>query len=160
MLKRCILPTLCATFMTGIAPSPALASEVSYRKDIKPLWEQQCSSCHGMKSPTLGQFKQDSERYEAANLGPRMASYAELTSFVVWPETGALMRRLDDGRTSGKAGNMYQHLGENEQERQANLASFRAWLGTEEDWFHNRWNARGEIPAVTKEQISRLKLAD
>ena len=155
MLKRLALPTLCATVMA----SPVFASEITYRQDIKPLWEQRCASCHGKKSPTLGQFKQDSERYEAENRGPRMASYAELTSFIVWPETGALMRRLDDGRISGKPGNMYQHLGETERERQANLETFKAWVGAKEDWFHNRWNARGDIPAVSKEQISRLNLA-
>lgn len=157
MLTRFTLP-LCTTFMLAALATPALASDVTYRKDIKPLWKQQCSSCHGKSSPVLQKFKRNSERYEEADIGPRMASYAELTSFVAWPETGALMRRLDDGRNSGKPGNMYQHLGNNEQERQANLKTFMAWVGGEDAWFHNRWNARGDTPAVSREQINRLQL--
>lgn len=158
MLKPLALPALCTTLFIGTFATQAQASEVTYEKHIKPLWQAQCSSCHGKDSPPLGRFKQDSEHYEAKNLGPRMLGYAELTSFVVWPETGALMRRLDDGRNGGKRGNMYEHLGKNERERQANLEIFRAWVG-EEGWNHNRWNARGDVPAVTKAQIDRLKLA-
>lgn len=42
--------------------------------------------------------------------------------------TGAMMRRLDDGKGAkdGKPGNMYQHLGGTEEERQKNLALFKA----------------------------------
>lgn len=88
-----------------------------------------------------------------------MMGYAELTSYVVWPETGALMRRLDDGSNGGNPGNMYEHLGKTERERQANLQIFKNWVGGEEAWFYNRWNARGDVPGVSKEQINRLKLA-
>ena len=37
-----------------------------------------------------------------------MDTYADLIFFVGWPDTGALMRRLDDGKTAadGKPGNV------------------------------------------------------
>lgn len=157
MLKTITFSALCATFIGGSLISQAVASEVTYRDDIKPLWEMHCSSCHGESAPTLGRFKEDSEKYEALNKGPRMLGYAELTSYVVWPETGALMRRLDDGG-GGDPGNMYEHLGEDDAERQANLQIFKNWIGGEDAWYYNRWNPRGDVSGVTKEQINALKL--
>lgn len=159
MIKKIALSTLGTALIGGIFATQAVASEVTYRNNIKPLWEKHCSSCHGKNSPALGRFKEDSKRYEARNRGPRMMGYAELTSYIVWPETGALMRRLDDGSNGGNPGNMYEHLGKNERERQANLQIFKNWVGGEEAWFYNRWNARGDVPGVSKEQINRLKLA-
>jgi hypothetical protein len=37
----------------------------------------------------------------------KMDSYRQLVNFVVWPNTGAVMRRLDDGKSAkdGKPGN-------------------------------------------------------
>lgn len=51
---------------------------------------------------------------------------------------GAVMRRLNDGKGSkdGKEGNMYQHLGSDEQERQSKLALFKNWVGS---WDLKRW---------------------
>ena len=158
MLKTVTFSALCATIIGGSFISQVAATEVTYRDDIKPLWEQHCSNCHGKSAPTLGRFKEDSDRYKALNRGPRMMGYAELTSYVVWPETGALMRRLDDGSVSGNQGNMYEELGDNEAERQANLQLFKDWVGGENAWYFNRWNARGDVPGVTKEQINELKL--
>ncbi len=42
-----------------------------------------------------------------------MYTYADLIFFIGWPDTGAIMRRLDDGKGAkdGKPGNMYQRLG-------------------------------------------------
>lgn len=159
MSKRVALSAFCMALAGSVFAVQAAASEVSYRKDIRPLWESRCSSCHGKNSPLMPQFEEDSERYEARNLGPRMASYSELIYFVGWPETGALMRRLDDGSTAGTPGNMYQNLGDTETERQANLQLFKRWVGGDDAWFLNRWNARGEVPGVTKDQLDRLKLA-
>ena len=53
---------------------------------------------------------------------------------------------------------MYRYLGGDDQERQKNLALFKAWLG-EGGWNLNRWTARGDVPAVTKDQLDKLKLA-
>jgi hypothetical protein len=112
------------------------AGEVTYRKDIRPLWEQRCMGCHGEGSPTLAEFDENKDKYKALMRGPRMDTYAHLAAFVGWPDTGALMRRLDDGRNTkdGKPGNMYEHLGADEHERQRNLALFKAWVG-EGGWF-------------------------
>ena len=121
--------------------TPALAQNVTYTKDIAPIKKQE-------------------EKFTKEKTGPRMDSYPELITYIGWPETGAIMRRLDDGKASpgGKPGNMYRYLGGDDQERQKNLALFKAWLG-EGGWNLNRWTARGDVPAVTKEQLDKLKLA-
>lgn len=141
-------------------PVHAHAEEVTYRNDIRQVWKENCMACHGKHAPSLGQFKENRERYESKDRGPRMRGYAEMTQYIIWPETGALMRRLDDGRSTpdGEAGNMYQYLGATEEERQENLQLFKAWLGGEDAWFLNRWNARGDTPGVTREQLDRLEL--
>lgn len=116
--------------------SMAQADEVTYRKDIRPLWQEKCSACHGESSPTLAEFDENKDKYAALSRGPRMDSYAALAGFTAWPDTGALMRRLDDGKNTqdGKPGNMYVNLGSDEAERQKNLALFKAWVG-EGGWF-------------------------
>ena len=92
-------------------------------------------------------------------MGPRMDTYADLIFYVGWPDTGALMRRLDDGKTAadGKPGNMYQYLGNTNEERQKNLNLYKEWIGTEA-WKHNRWEARGKVPAITKEEMDKIKV--
>ena len=69
------------------------------------------------------------------------------------------MRRLDDGKSTkdGKPGNMYEYLGDDARERQKHLNVFKAWVG-EDAWTLKRWNARGDVPGVTKEEIARMKL--
>ena len=61
------------------------------------------------------------------------------------------MRRLDDGKASkdGKAGNMYQHLGATEEERQKNLGQFKAWVGN--------WSLK-RLPELTKEDLNGIKV--
>lgn len=146
--------------ITGLTlAGAAFASDVTYRKDIRPLWEARCAACHGASSPYLGEFLEDIDTYKKMNKGPRMDTYADQIFFVGWPDTGAIMRRLDDGKNakSGKPGNMYQHLGETDEERQKNLGIFKAWVG-EEAWTHKRWDAKGDMPGVTKEELSKMKL--
>jgi hypothetical protein len=79
-----------------------------------------------------------------------MPCSSHLVSFVGWPNSGALMRRLDDGKGSknGKPGNMYQHLGSDEQERQVNLVLFKKWIGT---WNLKRW------ADISKDELSGVK---
>lgn len=152
-----ILTILCAGALGSL---PALASEISYRTDIAPIIKARCGDCHGSDAPSIVEFKTDEETYKKQKLGPRLDTYLDLSALIVWPDTGALMRRLDDGSSSPnqKPGNMYKHLGDTEPERQANLGKIKAWLG-EGSWNLNRWQKRGEVPAVTKEQLERLKLA-
>lgn len=131
---------------------PALAVDVDYRKDVRPLWQAKCSACHGADAPYVGDFKADKDKYIAAMKGPRMDTYADLTYFVAWPDTGALMRRLDNGKGSpeGKAGNMYQYLGGTDAEREKNLAVFKAWVGSD------AWTLKRR-DAATKDELLKIK---
>lgn len=137
----------------------ALADDVTYRKDIRPLWEAKCSACHGAGSPYLGEFLENQDKYKKQVKGPRMDTYADLIFFVGWPDTGAVMRRLDDGKNSkdGKPGNMYAYLGGTDEERQRNFKLFKAWVG-EDAWTHKRWDAKGDMPGVSKEELAKMKL--
>ena len=141
------------------AIAPAMAADATYTKDVLPIFKDRCIECHGPDSPDLQTFDADDKRYIKEKTGPRMNSYAEVIYFIGWPDTGAIMRRLDDGKSAkdGKPGNMYRQLGSDEAERQKNLAVFKAWVG-EGAWFLNRWKARGDVPAVTKEQLDKLQL--
>ncbi len=154
MLKK-LVPVL----VLSAACASALAADVTYTKDIAPLFKDRCEECHGKNSPDIHAFKKDQKKFEKEKLGPRMATYDELIAFIGWPDTGAIMRRLDDGKSvkGGKAGNMYKHLGETDDERQKNLAVFKAWVG-EGGWNLNRFKARGDVPAITKEQMDKLLL--
>ena len=152
MLRKVI--AFCAVFGVSIA---SFADDVSYRKDIRPLMEQKCFACHGASSPYLGDFKEDTKKFEAMLKGPRMDTYADLIFYVGWPDTGAIMRRLDDGKNAGgKPGNMYQYLGSADEERQKNLNLFKEWVG-KDAWKLNRWKAKGDVPAITKEDMDKIK---
>lgn len=133
-----------------LAPA-AQADEVRYTTHIKAVFDRQCSMCHGEGSPEYGDFKKDEEKFVKLFKGPRMNSYAHLVSFTGWPDTGALMRRLDDGKGTkdGKAGNMYQHLGQDDAERQKNLKLFKAWVG---NWTLKRF------PDLTKEDLAGISV--
>lgn len=138
---------------TGLFAAPAIvahAGEVTYTSQIKQLFDAQCLSCHGKNAPEHGDFKKDKEGYTARSLGPKMDSYAHLASYVGWPDSGAIMRRLDDGknRADGKPGNMYQYLGQREEERQRNLAVFKAWVG---NWTLKRF------ADITKEDLAGIQ---
>ena len=141
---------------------PAIAADVSYRNDVAPLLQAQCADCHfaAAGAPTLQEFDLAKEKYTKDKTGPRLDTYENLLILIAYPDSGAFMRRLDDGSSpyaGGKPGNMYKHLGETDAERAKNLATLKAWVG-QGGWNLNRWNARGEVPAVTKEQIDKLVL--
>jgi hypothetical protein len=154
MLRKIIISLLTLTVTL-----PVLAADVTYRKDIRPLWESKCATCHGAQSPYLGEFMEDKEKYTKLMKGPRMDTYADMIFYIGWPDTGAIMRRLDDGKNTkdGKPGNMYQYLGATEEERQKNFKLFKAWVG-EEAWTHKRWDTKGDMPGVTKEELSKIKV--
>jgi hypothetical protein len=135
---------------------PAIAQEVTWRKNVQPIVVKQCGECHGPADPEFAEWMVLREKNK--KLAPRMDTYGNFMGFVVWPATGAMMRRLDDGKiaSDGKPGNMYRHLGETDAERAKNLAVIKAWIG-EGGWNLNRWEARGSVPGVSKEQIDRVK---
>jgi hypothetical protein len=138
-----------------IASTAAFADEITYRNDIRPLWEQKCMACHGETAPSLAEYDENKEKYKQLSQGPRMHDYANLIAFVGWPDTGALMRRLDDGANTEdrKPGNMYENLGADEAERQKNLALFKAWVG-EDGWF------LGKFKELDKSTLKKMKVAE
>jgi len=155
---KSIWRTTCVAICLAGASAGGLAQDVTYRKDIKPLFDAKCAGCHGAASPTLGEFLENPKKFEAAMKGPRMDSYADMVMLVGWPDTGAVMRRLDDGKSAGgKPGNMYQYLGASDEERQKNLQTFKAWVGPE-GWILKRWNARGNVPGITKEELDKIRV--
>ncbi len=146
-MKRWLVIAVGLTFNLSV-----MAADVDYRKDIRPLWQAKCSTCHGADAPYLGDFKAEKEKFTAAMKGPRMDTYADLLYFVAWADTGALMRRLDNGKggADGKVGNMYQYLGATDVEREKNLAVFKAWVG-EDAWTLKRRDA------VSKDELMKIK---
>ena len=137
----------------------AAAADVTYRGEIRALVKAQCLECHGDKSPTLAEFELNEEKYKEDKSGPRFDTYADLIALVGWPDSGALMRRLDDGTNTAdkKKGSMYKYLGETDAQRAANLAIMKAWVG-EGAWNLKRWTKRDNVPAITKEELNLLKL--
>ncbi len=47
-------------------------------------------------------------------------------------------------------------LGSDDAERAKNLQTIKAWLG-DGAWDLNRWEKRGDAPAVSKEQLDKIK---
>jgi hypothetical protein len=141
--------------LAGIG-TPALANDPTWSKDVGPIVAAKCGMCHGAKAPEYNDWMLLGEE-KRKTVGPRMDTYANFMSYVVWPATGAAQRRLDDGKAAGgKAGNMYQYLGGSDEERAKNLSAIKHWLG-EGAWYLNRWKARGDVPGVTKEQLEKVK---
>lgn len=153
------------TLLAGMAQA-----QVSHEKHIQPVWERNCSECHGEQSPSQAQYAADPDRYTQLGVGPRMGSREEMLQFVVWPDAGALMRALDEGvqahaseggkRLGRKArraaqetrepGSMYQYLGADEAERQRNLTLFKAWVG------HDAWHLK-PWDEWTKEELDLIQ---
>jgi hypothetical protein len=129
--------------------SMAAAQDVKYRTHIKPIFDEKCQLCHGASTPEYEQFNLEKDKWMKQGLGMRMDTFRQLANFVFWPNTGALMRRLNDGQGTkdGKPGNMYEYLGGNEAERQKNLAVFKSWVGL--------WTLK-RLPELTKEEILEL----
>jgi hypothetical protein len=124
-------------------------AQVTYQKEIRPLFDSKCSMCHGPTSPLVDDFKKEKEKYTKENTGPRMDSYPLLLEFVKGKDAGAIMRRLDDGQNKGdkKPGNMYTYLGKDEEERQKNLKGFKDWVGS--------WNLKRKAE-LTEEELSKV----
>ena len=154
-----MLRVIFASILIAGVSAASWAQDITYRKDIRPLTVQKCAGCHGAESPYLGDFDENKKKFESAFKGPRMDTYADLVFFIGWPDTGAIQRRLDDGKSTsdGKPGNMYQYLGATEEERQKNLNLFKEWVG-KDAWKLNRWEARGKVPAITKEDMDKIKV--
>jgi hypothetical protein len=70
--------------------------------------------------------------------------------FVNGKDTGALMRRLDDGKNTkeGKPGNMYTGLGKTDEERAKNLETVKKWVGG--------WTLKRKAE-ITEEELKAIK---
>ena len=112
-------------------PAAAPSGPVTYENTIRALVDKKCGDCHGPKSPTMEEFDKNKQAFKDKDLGPRYDTYEHLMVVVNGADTGALMRRLDDGANTKdkKPGNMNEHLGETPEERAANLAIFKKWIG-------------------------------
>ena len=148
---------------------PALAADVTYRKDVAPIIKKYCAECHSVAAgaPSMAEFKLDEEKYKKEKVGPLSDTYEHLLQLVNGNSTGAFMRRLDDGSNpyaKGKPGNMYKYLCEkdnkdNNAECAANLAILKAWVvGEGQQWDMNGIGQRGDMPPITLEQLRRMKL--
>ena len=134
-----------------LAAAPAFAAEaVTYEKDIKGIIAKRCLFCHGPKSPTMEEFHKDKEGYKKKMKGLKLDTYANLMVVVKGSDAGALMRRLDDGKSTkdGKPGNMYPNLGGTDVERAANLEIFKKWIG---NWTLKR------SKELSKEELEAIK---
>ncbi len=148
MSKNFLFICFVVLFLSGL--SQVNAGEVTYRNHIKPIFDKHCIGCHGKDSaPEYYAFKENPQIWLSKNQGMRMDTYSHLIFYTAWPDTGALMRRLDDGKTSGKEGNMYKYLGDTEEERQRNLNIFKEWVG---NWTQKRWKD------ITKEELDSIKV--
>ena len=118
------------TVVTGVAIAAGTGG-VTYEKDVKRIIAEQCLSCHGSDAPTMEAYKKDREGFKKALKGPRMDTYAHLMVMVTGSDTGALMRRLDDGKATkdGKPGNMYLYLGKTAGEQGEKLKVIKEWIG-------------------------------
>jgi hypothetical protein len=143
------LGVLGAVVWGATAVAAAEGGGVRYTTHVKAVVEARCTGCHGADSPEYGDFKKEKEKFTAAAKGPRMDTYSHLIFYAGWPDTGALMRRLDDGggAKEGKPGNMYRHLGADDAERQKNLKLFKEWVG---NWTHKRF------PELTKDDLAGI----
>lgn len=114
----------------ALAFAAGAQAEVTYEGQVKDLIKERCGNCHVKGAPSMEEFKKDEAGFKKKMKGPKMESYSDVMVMVNGSDTGALMRRLDDGTgAGGKKGNMYNYLGKNDADRAKNLAVFKEWVG-------------------------------
>jgi mono/diheme cytochrome c family protein len=120
-----------SALVAACSTAPSTTTKVTYDNGIRQLVDKRCAECHGSDAPSMEAFKKDQEGYKAKKLGPRMDTYENIMVMVNGSDTGAMMRRLDDGANTkdNQPGNMHKYLGKDDAERAANLALFKNWVG-------------------------------
>jgi mono/diheme cytochrome c family protein len=114
----------------ALAFAAGAQADVTYENSVKKLIGERCAYCHAKGAPTMEEFKKDEDGFKKKNKGPRLESYQDVMVMVNGSDTGALMRRLDDGTSAGgKVGNMHKYLGKDDAARAKNLATFKEWVG-------------------------------
>jgi mono/diheme cytochrome c family protein len=128
----------------------AAAQSVTYENTVQKIITERCAACHINGAPSMAEFQSDKAGWTKKFKGPKMSDYASLVVMVNGTDTGALMRRLDDGKNTkdGKPGNMYNYLGNNPAERSARLDTMKKWVG---NWTLKRRKelSDGEFRAIT-----------
>ena len=155
-MQRFIKVTLMVLLFSTLIMTYAISDDkgaVTYEKDVRPVISNRCVSCHGSDAPTIDEFERNKEGFKQQNKGPRMDTYANLMIFVNGKETGALMRRLDDGKSTkdGNPGNMYDALGGTDAERSENLELIKKWVG---GWTLKR---KAEITEAERKAVKALE---
>lgn len=115
----------------AVAASHAAGQTVTYEGAVKSIIAERCLGCHGKGAPTLADFEKDKDGWKKKMKGPRIDNYDDLMILVNGSDAGALMRRLDDGKSAqdSKPGNMNVYLGKNDEERAQRLEVFKKWVG-------------------------------
>ncbi|OGA56125.1 MAG: hypothetical protein A3G81_14815 [Betaproteobacteria bacterium RIFCSPLOWO2_12_FULL_65_14] len=151
-LKR-TTPLLIAAGALALFSGAATAQSVTYENTVKKILSERCMGCHGKGAPTLAEFDKDKEGWKKKMKGPRIDTYENLRILVNGSDAGAVMRRLDDGKSTkdGKPGNMYAFLGENDAERAQRLDTMKKWVG---NWTLKR---RKEM---TESELGAIKAAE
>ena len=149
------LRVLAIVALCGLSASVA-AQDLTWRKDIQPLIKDNCGACHGASAPNYEEWNLDSQDFEAEKIDHGLDNYADFMRHVVWPATGAIARRLDDGKNAeGKPGNMHAFLGATDQDRAApGDVEELAGRGRMEP---QSLGSAGNLPAITKEQLDKIK---
>lgn len=133
-MKKIMLSSAVAAALSACAtaPAPTGPKAITYDNTIKNIMTERCMACHGSDAPLIDEFNKDKKGYEAKLKGPRMDSYENLMTFINGSDAGALMRRLDDGKSTkdGKPGNMYVNLANDDAGRAARLAQIKTWVGS------------------------------
>ena len=78
-----MLRVILALFLVAGVSVASWAEDITYRKNIRPLWEQKCAACHGAGSPCLGEFMLNSSAIY--NIGTfALPSALWVAAFIFW----------------------------------------------------------------------------
>jgi mono/diheme cytochrome c family protein len=115
----------------GALSVPAAADSVTYENTVKKIFAERCAACHISGAPSMSEFQNNKETWTKKFKGPSMADYKSVMVMVNGSDAGALMRRLDDGKSTkdGKPGNMYNYLGKDAHDRAERLEKIKKWVG-------------------------------
>ena len=123
---------------------------MKYQTHIKQLFDVKCLRCHGSTAPEYEQFNVEKDKWVKQGLGMKMDSYRQLANFVVWPNTGAVMRRLDDGKNMTRW-KTRQHVSVLRRYREVEGEKSFTVQAVDKNW---AWTKR--LPELTKEEILEL----
>jgi len=93
-LRLSTLAACCNALVRRPGAGPHLAQ--GHRAIVKA----KCATCHGASAPIYEEWNLDRKNYESKQVGPRMDNYVDFMRHVLWPATGSMMRRLDDGKNA------------------------------------------------------------